>query len=287
MSKRKVFKNIESIGKKNYKKVLTNWKREELKNNWWEALKFFFDHSFMRGRRDKLSWEYRCFAVEVLEDYFSIDPQNLDESYKKLVEKRDLWNKKIIEKLKQKKKWNSINSLIKILKTYRMVDVEWDEKEYDKNIHLGNYKDIIMVLGVLSFISDENQRNIYNWIEDTVKDKGIQVAYKELTKMPFIGDKIASFVLRDVLLLNPKLTNGFTNLDFESIFPIDRWVKNKLLLKELGCESSKDSEIKKYFIEKCENNISPLWLNAGMWYLGSHSLKILLENLERIEVNDG
>ena len=52
-----IIRNIETLGDRYISKYLSYWQKEELDNNWWGALKFFFGHSFMRGRRDELSNE--------------------------------------------------------------------------------------------------------------------------------------------------------------------------------------------------------------------------------------
>lgn len=84
-------KNIEKLGERYCKKYLDSWDKEKLQNNWWEALKFFFSHSFMRGRRDKLSNEYYNFTLKILEDYFSITNGNLEGAYEELKKKRGIF----------------------------------------------------------------------------------------------------------------------------------------------------------------------------------------------------
>jgi len=76
-------------------------------------------------------------------------------------------------------------------------------------------------------------------------------------------------VIRDVGLMN----DGLIAQDYEYAFPVDTWVET--VAKMIGCEDQSSKGIKRYFIQQCGNAINPLPLAAGLWHLGSHSLKIL------------
>ena len=103
-----------------------------------------------------------------------------------------------------------------------------------------------------------------------------------LTKIRDISYKIATLTIRDVGLINL----GIINKDYEWAFPVDTWVSK--IARKLGCNDKGVGEIKQYFIEKCKDaDINPLKFAAGLWFLGSHSLDILLENcLEEIEIRN-
>lgn len=88
-------KNIEQLGEEYCERYLKDWCTANLENNWWEALKFFFGRSFMRGRRDKLSNEYYHFTIKALEKYFN-PIQDLNNAYKKILEHRKYFGKEII-----------------------------------------------------------------------------------------------------------------------------------------------------------------------------------------------
>lgn len=292
----KTIRNIERLGERYCRKYLDLWNKESLRENWWEALKFFFSHSFMRGRRDKLSSEYYYFTIKTLEDYFSISNQSLNRDYEKIKEQKEYFNKKCILKFKREKKigrGNSIkhrdfrneivekNPIIKLLFTPAKLEIKWDNETYNKKIFLGNDEDVMMVLDVLKFISDDN-KNIYNYLRNTIVNSGVKTAYEELTKMRAISDKIATFTIRDVGLIN----SGIVNKDYEWAFPVDTWVSK--IARKLGCNSKDVKEIKNYLIKKCKDiDIDILKFAAGIWYLGVHSLDILLENcLEEIEIKN-
>jgi len=173
MSHQKLMKNIEQLGERYCKKHLSRWDKSQLKDNWWEALKFFFYHSFMRGRRDKLSNEYCSFATTVLQEYFSIGSEVLDESYERLEQMKGFFNKDIILNFKKrrnlgrknsvkhlefKKEVASKNPIISTLLTPRKIPIEWDNNVYMKKIFLGNEEDIMMVLDVLKLVSQGTKK---------------------------------------------------------------------------------------------------------------------------------
>ncbi len=282
-----VMKNIERFGERYCKKYLFRWNKERLENNWWEALKFFFSHSFPRGRPDRLSMEYYSFTIKALEDYFAITNENLEESYKRLKEQKEHFNKEHILKFKKniggrssvkhpdfEKEIAEKNPVVKLLVTSKVVKVEWDDENYNKTIRLKNVEDIMMVLDVLKFISNDEKKNVYNYLRNMITHD-IKVAYGELIKMRAIKDKIATLIIRDIGLLNPEIKIAYE--DYKLAFPVDTWVKR--IARKLGCESEKIEEIKSFLIEKCnEFHIEPLKFAAGLWFLGSHSLDILLED---------
>lgn len=291
---KKIAKNIERLGERYYRKYLNILDKEALENDWWTALNFFFSHSFMRGRRDKLSNEYHLFTISVLEEYFSIKTQSLAKAYNNLKGHKNFFDKNTILNFKEKKNirfGNSIkdkdfemeisskNPFIKTLLTRKEIEVKWDDTSYRKKIHLGNDRDIMMVLDVLNFISSENKKmNIYNYLKNKIRT-GVKSAYKELINIYAIGDKIAAFTIRDILLMNPEIIKN----DYWFAFPIDTWLFK--VAKKFGFEDASNEKVKEFFVEICQKyNLNPLKVNAGLWFLGFNSLDILLENLGNIKI---
>lgn len=308
-----VIKNLEVWGDEYYKKYLQQYKDLDLDKDekWLEALKFFFSHSFMRGRPDKLSNEYCSFTIKTLEDHIfnknSNDPYEELKTQKEHLKKKDIQELKNILKLKKElgkkdeniekgnenleesKKKIKENPIIESLTTPKKIKVKWDNKPYTKEISLENEVDIIMVLDVLKFISDDdNKKNIYQYLKKTIignaasKESGIKTAYDKLTKIEYIGDKLAAFIIRDIILLiNPDIEIKYD--DYKLIFPVDTWVTK--IAHKLGCSSSEDA-IKHFFIEKCIKDTSTdsakvvkvAKVAAGLWFFGYNSLDILIEN---------
>jgi len=286
---RKIIKNIERLGERYCKEYLSIWDKNKLENDWWYALNFFFGHSFMRGRRDELSNEYHQFTISALGDYFSIKYSALDKSFKELKNHKKFFNKEVILDFKRRKNISTSNSvkdtdfekevslknpIINTLLNKKTIEIKWDNGSYNKKIHLGNDKDIMMVLDVLRFITSDNQRmNIYIYLKNVIVKFGINKAYAELINIYAIGDKIAAFIIRDIGIMNPNIIKN----DYQFAFPVDTWVFR--ISYKLGYRIDSVEKVKNYFIEKCrEYNICPLKCNAGLWYLGFHSLDILLED---------
>ena len=295
MSQQKLMKNIEQLGERYCIEHLSRWDKSQLKNNWWEALQFFFYHSFMRGRRDKLSNEYCSFATTVLQEYFSIDSGVLDESYERLEQMKGFFNKDIILNFKKRRnlgRKNSVshpdfekeiaskNPIISTLVTPRKIPIEWDNDVYMKKIFLGNEEDIMMVLDVLKLISqDNNKKNIYNYFKEVIQRVGLRGAWRELKQIRAIAGKIAALIIRDIGLMNAGLITG----DYKYAFPIDTWVKR--ISRKLGYDTENPDGVKDTLISKCkEYRIEPLVFAAGLWFLGFHSLNVALECLDKTKL---
>lgn len=168
-----LFTNIGKLGDEYCRKYLNEWDKHTLEQNWWEALKFFFSKSFMRGRRDKLSNEYNLFAVEILNSYFEISKDDLDRSYYRLQAQTDEFDIGIILNFKRQNRISTKNSithsdffneiaqrnpLIIQLISKRPMKIIWDNKACEKDVFLGNDADLMMVLDVLKYISSSEGR---------------------------------------------------------------------------------------------------------------------------------
>lgn len=288
------FELLSKFGKKYKKEILSQWDKDKPDENWWNALKFFFTHAFMRGRRDELSNEYYWFAIDCLESFLDLNSSSqLNASA--LFNNRAYYDKSIILDFKKRHKLgrgNSIthdmfkqevsskNTLVSLLTTKRKVNVLWISKTYTKDLYLGNEEDVMMVLDTLNLISQEQSpRNIFLWLKNIIISDGIKKAYQELTALRSVKDKIASFTIRDILLMNPEITIS----DATVCFPVDTWVKQ--IVHKLGFPSNDNDKIKNYIVDTCNRKkLSPLMVNAGIWYIGFNSLDILLDNLENIEI---
>ncbi len=211
MNKQIISQNLEFLGRQYESEHLTIWKDINLNLNSWEALKFFFSHSFMRGRRDELSVKYYEFTIKVLSDYFdTINVKNSNTLFKqlKIAKDKNLFNTDSIKVLKNgksnsikhpdfEKKIKQKNSLINSLTTKSKIEIE-----FPKNIFLQNDADLLMVLDTLNFMSiSSDKTNLYKYFNDLIKRNEIDVAYLELNKLSGIGDKISTFFLRDIAII--------------------------------------------------------------------------------------
>lgn len=290
IAKVKIYKNIESLSQFYFESYLDYFDKHELENNWWEALKFFFDHSFDRGRRDELSKMYCTFTIDVLDDYYLISNDPVD-ALNKLKTDRNLYDISKIYNFKKGKKFRNCikdpkfsilkesNKLIDLLTTNRDVKYSIGNNNFVKeNVSLQNELDLIMVLDVLDFIVTGKEDNIYSYIKNQMENGYSEKIFKLLNSITGIGDKIASFVMRDIGLLNQiKLQ------EYSYVFPVDTWVAQ--VAAKIGCKKSTYPEIKKCLIKNCvDSEVDPLKFAAGTWYLGANSFDILLDHLGEIEL---
>jgi len=276
----KVLKNLENLGEKYCKENLNSFDIKKLSTNWWEALKFFFNHTFMRGRNDELSGKYLNHTLSVLEDLFEITSKDLEKSYSILMLNSKFYDKtQVIDFKGQMNVRNCLDinirdkfndSIARGNKTVSLlVSVANSIKDPKQQIPLGNDLDLVMVLDVLDFISNENRKNIYKYLKDTIQEDGLSSAYRQLVNLSGIGDKLASFTLRDICLLNPSLKID----DYELVFPIDTWARQ---VSEKIFKYENDTEIKGFFIKQCAKDFNFLKVSAGIWYIGANSLELLI-----------
>ncbi len=294
-----LLKNIENLGE-TYKKVyLSKWDNNRLEADWWYATDFFFDHSFMRGRVDTVSLEYCKFTKIVLRDLFQINEipastsilkkySNYFQEYSKLKElkkgNQNIIGKDRIEEFNQKFKKNIV---IKTLTT----PINRKELRDGRGICLENDKDLLMVMSYFKHLSSNNIDNIYSDILTKIKQGKIKMAYEELDRIDNIGDKLSTFIIRDIGLLNQGLIK---DKDYEYALPVDTWVQqmhNRLNDQNMiqGSLTNKTvGMIRKWIIDlSTENKIDALKFAAGLWVLGYHSFDILLNNfMEKIVLTD-
>ncbi len=291
-----IFRNIEKLGERYHKDYLAaRWNKAKLEQDWWEALKFFFSHSFMRGRRDTLSNEYCCFTIVVLEEFLSVS-ETTDTSHVKLIESRGLFDSRPLYEFKRRirskgfrgssvknDRFESVsdnNPLISLLSTRMEVTVRWDNRRYKKAVRLDNDEDIMMVLDTLNFIVTKANYNVYKYLRQTIEDEGVKTAYEHLIGIRAVGDKLATFVIRDIGLLNPEIVIAS---DCKYYFPVDVWVKD--VAERIGYDVKDTNHARQVLIQRCEKlGINPLKLASGLWYLGFRSLDLTIEFLNRSDV---
>jgi len=279
-----LLRNLETLGHW-YIHDCLDWDVSRLEADWWYGLDFFFSHSFMRGRRDELSHEYQSFTVQRLEEVIG-NADNLDERLARLrglsrflgcdsmVEfksRHHLGNGNSLTHPKFSEEVAATNELIRLLTTEKVVTVDSSGERSAKKLLLGNDADVMMVLDTLQLVGQLEHGNVYLHVRDLIATEGPRTAFNSLQDLREVGDKIASFVVRDIGLLNP----GLVTTDFELAFPVDTWVRR--LAADMGCSGRGDEAIKHFFIsESRQRQLGPLLVAAGLWYAGYHSLKILL-----------
>ncbi len=120
--------------------------------------------------------------------------------------------------------------------------------------------------------------NIYNHIKGLIEES-IEKAYMELYEIEQVGKKIASFILRDVILvagLELKIENPES---IKYIFPQDTHVK-KVLEGYFPTDTEKFFYIYlfQYLNKNNKNNtLTVAKIASGMWYAHFHAFDILME----------
>lgn len=150
---------------------------------------------------------------------------------------------------------------------------------------VGRRRDIDMIIDTLKFISRLPDKNIVRCSVEKIKNNKLEQLWYRLQKskskegLRSVGKKIASLYLRDlvtILGLEQEVSGN------HQIFlqPIDTWVK-QIMFHTLGIEETKDEmKLRRIIIERCgQVGQSTIRFNEGAWYIGSHSLEILLELL--------
>lgn len=164
-------------------------------------------------------------------------------------------------------------------------------KNYDKLLleirlkenGVNNSADRRMVAEILDFVfslSETYKFNLVRYSVEKIKNGEIAEIFSEFDKIFAIGDKLASFYLRDVVLVF-KLENNLKLEDFRYCQPIDTWVRQVAIrLGIIDQLEKKNEKIKLSIINACRKvNVSPLSFNAGAWMVGAKSFDLLIERL--------
>ena len=273
------------------KKCCTNACRDvdvwtTVKGSSWLALIFVLDRAFYQGRRDELSGAFELAAIaalkKILEDPWSDLFVRKIENYKR----KEFLDFKFKGKGNEgwesyREKWGSGNPLIPVL-----------EDKYpirEKERQVGKPRDREMIVSTLNLISESARRHDYNFLKysvEKIRDGEIQDLHGELTEIRQISEKIASLILRDIVLIFlPELDSEekLGKEDYELLQPIDTWVR-QITRKYLSLDGKGDRKLRKSIVEAClrtRPRTSPILFNAGAWYLGKHSLDIAMEYLRK------
>lgn len=234
---------------KDYERRFLTEPRQPLENDWWKALQFFFDRVFYQGRRDDISAEVERRVIRVLSRYFSNEVIRDSE----------------FERLK-KENWKEVSQELR--------------KTIGKG-KMGKQRDIELTISTIKFVSSLQDKNLINYSVKKIKSGKIHVHSTELQdKIKGVGPKTSSLYLRDTVSLF-SLENFLENeQDYEAVMPVDTWIRK--ITKSLGLvgQDDTDNQIVRTIIEKCKDgNISPLEINQGIWYVGTHSFELCFDRV--------
>jgi hypothetical protein len=257
------------------------WQR--IAKDWWLSLVFFFDFCFYQGRGDWLSCDYENATIKALTELLG------EQNYK-------------LERLKQFRRegwleptnWEIPNNPIRqaLDKKYR-----WDPEERPPNIegHLrknmltetGKTRDREMVIAAMRFISELEKEDNYSIVMYAIrllKNMQIKCLAKNIDSIRGVGEKVTSLFIHNIVTFySPIPEDSLNKSELKWIFPVDTWVDQ--ISKRLRFEGKDQFERRDNLLVFClENKISPIALNEGLWYIGTNSIRILLDFLTREDV---
>lgn len=231
-------KKIASYSKIYKRALLGRWDKEKLLTDWNSALLFFFGHSFYQGRRDALSERFEKRAEEVIQKNIKSIESALTSS------DRDYFSEK------------------------SKLDTSLQEEGVNKRL------DRLMVLSTLNFIKGIDKNNIVLYSLNT---EDLPNIFQQLLTIKSVGDKIASFYLRDLDFVFDIAKSLVNKEDYILMQPLDTWVR-KISIQLGIVQNQKDTYwMKKAVVKFClEANINPNDYNVGAWYVGSHKINVNL-----------
>jgi hypothetical protein len=224
---------------------LRKYDPDRLIADWWEALQFFFGRAFYQGRRDNISARVHTAALEILSPLFS--HANKTEQYNE----------------SRREDWASIESGLR--------------KKIGRGF-VGKGGDVRMTISTLNFIGQLPDLNLVKYSVGLIKEGRSLNHYLELQSgvnirgegIFQVGDKIASFYLRDVVSLYG-LDEYVTAESAVVLQPIDVHVKKVCGLLGIAEKGDSNSKIKNRIVSVCrQQSISPILFNQGAWFVSSN-----------------
>jgi len=223
---------------------------ERLRDDWWEALKLFLTRAFYQGRRDEVSERVEKEILGVLRRYFD-DLSERGNNFKTL----------------KASNWNFLKRILK--------------GKIGRG-KIGRGRDIDMTIDALEFISRLPEKNIVCYSIEMIEKGKLKELWCNLQKsksrhgIRSVGPKTASLYLRDlVIVLGLQQKISYNDLVF--LQPVDTWVMQ--IAKKIGIKEKEDENVRREIIKICQERESAIRFNEGAWYIGTHSLEILLEML--------
>ncbi len=222
-----------------------------------EALLFIISYCMYQGRNDTLSAKFEKIVAEYINQ-----------------------------------RWNNVLMFDQdsiLLSNIKKEIKESDIELYDalKNRGLNKKNDRIMIIHLINKISTlmEFNYNLVYYIKICIENGKLIKIYSELDNIFSFGPKICSLILRDIVSVF-SLEDKISKSEYYMLQPIDTWVFK--ISQHIGLIEEKDIDINhnkhsKLICDKCnEYKVNSIEYNQGVWYLGKHSLDIIINNLDNI-----
>jgi hypothetical protein len=174
---------------------------------------------------------------------------------------------------------------LELINTYKSLD-DIDVSDLDARLHergVNNRYDRRMVVASIQFARrlPTYDCNVFNWAVAAIQDAQAAEAYEVLTGIFAVRDKLATFYLRDVTLVQD-IEGSIRKDDYAYFQPVDTWVER--VAESLRIVSQDDLGkrwiVKGKIIEaSLAAGVSPLLFNAGAWMVGANAYRLLIERL--------
>ncbi|MDY6894580.1 MAG: hypothetical protein SVO01_04055 [Thermotogota bacterium] len=123
-------------------------------------------------------------------------------------------------------------------------------------------------------LTDDKNYTIAIWAFNMLSQNQLKEAHRQLKTVWGIGDKIASFYLRDIFWLGNNLSPNKPVTEIDNLYliqPVDIWVERAA--KAIGCEEESKTKIATSIASfEHELGLPPGGGNIGFWMLGSNYL---------------
>lgn len=260
--------------------IMAGGDANKILDSWWLSLIFFFDRVFYQGRRDEVSTMFKEATIIALEEFLGKTEQ---EKLSQLIRLKDNgcldyhsygFGDKVVARLP------SLCSELKAkLNGKYFVQLPNGNK---KERSTGKARDREMTIDTLRFLTENLEKHDFNILKYTIsqiRDHGLNRLYGQLTDIRQVGDKTARLFLRDAVAVYDLEKLELDVEELSLLQPVDTWVRQicRSSQVKLVSKDTSDREIQKKIVKLClDMGVSPIKFNQGIWYLGSHSLELLL-----------
>lgn len=147
---------------------------------------------------------------------------------------------------------------------------------------VGNGRDRRMVLEILDYVSGMDGSDVIEYTKRSIRDGRLPEVFEELRDIYNVGPKKATLFLRDVVS-HWDLEDNVEGHEYRYLIPIDTWVfKICDAIGILTTESPRWDTNSQEIVEACGDEVSPLALDQGAWYLGANSFDVLIRKLDNL-----
>jgi len=222
-----------------------------MRADWWEALRFWFDASFMSGNRSyEQSMKYLECALEALAECFGDGDRAINKVIKAAQAGCFDW------------RHNNEIPLFRVLE--------------QKGVR--NHQDRRMVAGSLTMIAKLPNLNIVEWAIQQIEDGDLQGAHKKLDRIYNVGDKKAALFLQEVVdVYELRL---YCKGHEEFLQPIDVHVERLCQRLGIAGQDMSHKQIKRAIVQSCRRcKVDFIAFNHAAWYVGKYALDVVVKLL--------